>query len=101
MQTKIIEAIRNRNMLQIVCKGFSRTVEPYLIYESKEGRILLHGWQTEGEYDQTPPPDWCNLRIEDMTTVVILDQKYQSPHPEYKPRSKMFYRVIECTPTPP
>lgn len=60
LKNTIVAAIQDKNLLNVTCKGLNRTVEPYLIYESKAGDEILHSWQVSGEFDKTPPPDWCN-----------------------------------------
>lgn len=82
----------------MICKGINRTVEPYLIYESKAGDEILHSWQVSGDYDRTPPPDWCNLRMDEITAATVLAEHYAQPHPEYNPNSTRFHRVLVSTP---
>jgi hypothetical protein len=101
MKSTIIEAIQSRSLLEITCKGYNRVVEPYLLYESKAGGEILHSWQVDGEWDKTPPPDWCNLRLDEITSAVVLEQQYEFPRPEYNPSSTRFHRVIASTPVGP
>ena len=101
MKNTIIAAIKNRNLLNVTCKGLNRTVAPYLIYESKAGDEILHSWQVSGEFDRTPPPDWCNLRIDEITSATALAEHYGQPQPEYNPDSTRFHRVIVSTPKGP
>lgn len=98
MKSAIIEAIQGRNLLNVTCKGLNRTVEPYLISESKAGDEILHSWQVSGEFDRTPPPDWCDLRMDEITAATALAELYVQPHPEYNPNSTRFHRVIVSTP---
>jgi hypothetical protein len=67
MRQAIIESIQHRRRLRVVCKGLVRIVEPYLLFESKGGAEILHGWQVAGEFTETPPPDWCNLKLTDIS----------------------------------
>jgi hypothetical protein len=97
MKSTIVEAIKDRNLLNVICKGLSRTVEPYLIYESKSGDEVLHSWQVSGEFDRTLPPDWCDLRMDEITAATVAEH-YAQPHPEYNPNSTRFHRVLVSTP---
>ncbi len=98
MKATLIEAIQNRSLVRVICKGYTRVVQPYLLYESKSGNETLHGWQVSGEYDKTSPPDWCNLNLKYITAVTVLEDHYGQPHPDYNPNSKGFYRVLASTP---
>ena len=98
LKSTILKAIQNRNLLWVVYKGLAKVVEPYLLYESKSGDEILHGWQTSGEYDKSPPPDWCNLNLESINAATVLEDRYRQPHPHYNPNSKNFHRVIAFTP---
>jgi len=100
MKNTIIAAIQARNLLQVICKGYTRTVEPYLLYESKAGDEILHSWQVSGEWEKTPPPDWCNLRLDEITSATALAEHYDQPRPDYNPTSTRFHRVIVSTPAP-
>ena len=98
MKTTIIGAITDRRMLRVVYKGLTRIVEKYVLYRSQSGVEILHSWQTAGEYEITPPPDWCNLRLTNISSVTLLDERYEVPHPDYNPSSTQFHHVIASTP---
>ena len=83
--------------MEVRSKGLTRVLEPYLLTETKAGDVVLHGRQVRGEWVETPPPDWCDLRLEDIDAVTVLDERYEHPHPDYNPDSKKFYRVIVHT----
>ena len=91
-------AILSRNLLQVRGRGLTRIVEPYLLYESKAGALILHSWQVAGEFEESCPPDWCDLRLDEIYAVTVLDKRYERPHPDYNPNSKRFHRVIVYTP---
>ena len=94
----LVKAIEGREVVSLIHKGMKRIVEPYLIYETKAGKTLLHGWQTGGEWDKTPPPDWCNLHLDDISEVELLAKHYSAPHEGYNPEGPKFYRVLVATP---
>lgn len=66
MERRLCDAIRGRKVLTVSYKDLIRVVEPYLLYESKNGAVILHAWQVSGDYEKTPPPDWCNMTVEDI-----------------------------------
>jgi hypothetical protein len=94
MQDLICQAIRGKRLIEVTCKGRVRQVEPYLVFESKNGSAVLHSWQVSGEWDKSPPPDWCNLRIEDIDDVKILDRSYHRPHQGYNPDGPQFHTIL-------
>jgi hypothetical protein len=90
----IARAIAGRNLLRVVYHDGTRTVAPYLIYATKDETLVLHGWQVSGAYRTTPPPDWCNLRLSDISSATILPKTFSRPHRDYNPASPQFHRVI-------
>ena len=94
MQELICQAIRERRLIEVSCKGYARQLEPYLVYESKNRAVVLHSWQVGGQWDKTPPPDWCNLRVDDIENVELLDSHYVEPHAGYNPFSGQFHLVL-------
>jgi hypothetical protein len=71
-----------------------RVIEPYLVFESVEGDLLLHGWQRAGAFRRTPPPRWCNLRIQNIDAVKPRPERFGQPHRGYNPASTQFHRVL-------
>lgn len=94
MQDVICQTIREKRLLTVLYKDLERVVEPYLLYESKAGKLVLHSWQVDGEYEKTPPPDWCNMSLSDISSVTAMDRTFDQPHPDYNPESSRFHRVI-------
>lgn len=93
----LCQYIQEKWLLSVLYNGKERIVEPYLLFETKKGNRVLHSWQTEGEYDDTPPPDWCNMSLSGISRVVPLNDHFDKPHPDYNPGSPLFHRVICCT----
>ena len=94
MRDVICQAIRERRLLSVQYKGLDRVLEPYLLFESKSGDLILHSWQVEGDWEHSPPPDWSNLNLSDLSSVRPLDRTYAHPRPDYNPNSPRFHRVI-------
>lgn len=94
MRDTICRAIRERKLVSVQYKGLERIVEPYRLFETKSGDLVLHGWQVEGVWENTPPPDWCNPKLSDISSVRPLDRTYAHPRPDYNGDSPRFHRVI-------
>lgn len=90
----ITRAIDQHAVLRITDEAGARLIEPYLIFESAQGDMLLHGWQRGGAYRRTPPPHWCNLHLEDILAAELLPDHFKQPHRDYNPRSELFHRVL-------
>lgn len=94
MNDAVCRAIDGRCLVDVDYKGEGRIIEPYILFESADGAILIHGWQVEGAYVHTPPPDWCNLKMRHIGRLTILSRKFHQPQPGYNPHSRQFHRII-------
>jgi hypothetical protein len=90
----LTRAIDGHRLLRITDDAGARVIEPYLIFESAKGDMVLHGWQRSGAFRKTPPPRWCNLHVEDIFTIDVLPERFSKPHRDYNPHSTNFHRVI-------
>jgi predicted DNA-binding transcriptional regulator YafY len=88
----ISDAIRGRKVLTVRYRNTNRVVEPYLLYETKDGEVTLHGWQVSG--GSRLRADWCNLRISEISNATPTGQVYTQPHQGYKPSSSQFHLVL-------
>jgi hypothetical protein len=87
-------SILAKRLVRLVYRGGERTVEPYLLFATRAGDLVLHGWQVAGAWETTPPPHWSNLTLADVSSIVPLDRTYTEPHAGYNPDSPRFYRII-------
>jgi hypothetical protein len=78
----------------VIDEAGPRIVEPYLIFESAEGDMVLHGWLRSGEFRHSSPPHWCNLHLDDVLAAEVLWEEFDHPHPDYNPHSPLFHRVV-------
>jgi hypothetical protein len=94
IEQQLILAIKNRRKITLVSGGCNRKIEPYLLYRSSNGQILLNGWQYDGESNSTPPPDWINVRLDSIEWVKIKEKTFGTTKQGYNPQSKAFKTVI-------
>ncbi len=94
MNDQICDAIAKKQIIKVIYNEAERIVEPYLLFETAKGKLILHSWQLEGSWEKTPPPDWCNMSLEKISSITPLDKFYKSPQPEYNPHSNRFYKII-------
>lgn len=86
--------IRGRKQVKTTYRGLIFVFEPYLLFESKKGDILLHGYKLSGEYETQPPPHWCHLNLKDINDYQIIGN-YAQPTPGYNPNSVQFFNILE------
>jgi hypothetical protein len=91
---QLTRAIDGRHVVRLTDEAGERVVEPYLIFESAKGDMLLHSWQIAGAFRRTPPPHWCNLHLDDIVAVRRLPERFVQPQRDYNPRSAHFHHVI-------
>ena len=88
------QPILAKQLVSLVYRGGDRTLEPYLLFATRAGDLVLHGWQVDGAWETTPPPHWANLTLADVTSIVPLDRTFTEPHPGDNPESPRFHRII-------
>lgn len=90
----ITQAIDERRLLLITDETGPRLIEPYLLFESLEGDMLLHGWQQAGAFRVLPPPHWCDIHVGDIRNIEMLSEHFPGPHRDYSPEQAKFHRVL-------
>ncbi|MDO8542599.1 MAG: hypothetical protein Q7S40_19335 [Opitutaceae bacterium] len=86
--------ISEKAVISVVYEGGTRVVEPYLVYESKDGNRVLHSWQQSGAWKHSPPPDWANLSVSKISSITPTEKSFDQPHPDYNPQSDRFHHVL-------
>jgi hypothetical protein len=90
----LCKAIAKRAVLSIRYGNGNRVVEPYLVFESKDGKQFLHGWQVSGAWDESPPPTWCTLALDEISSFSPTGANFRQPHQGYNPTSNHFHIVL-------
>jgi hypothetical protein len=90
----LTRAIDSHRLVVVTDEAGMRVIEPHLIFESKSGDMLLHGWQRSGAFRSTPPPRFCNLHLDDILAVRLGPERFAGAHDGYNPRSAHFHRVL-------
>jgi hypothetical protein len=76
-------------------KTLVRVVEPYALYPTKDGSLILESRLIDGDSQETPPPHWCPIPLAEITAVTLEDKTFP-PHDTYKPTSKRYTRALCC-----
>lgn len=83
MNTTVIAAINNHNLLSFFYRGYPRTVEPHTYGLTKNGDERLRAYQTSGQSESGKVPDWKIFKIEEMENVELLSGKFGEPEQGY------------------
>ena len=80
---QIIQAIENRNRLEIDYGAGQRTVEPHTYGNNKNGNDLLRVYQLEGASASGHPEGWKLLVVNDIRSGYSTSQIFADPRPGY------------------
>ncbi len=88
MLEQIKAAIRDRNLLRIDYHPGFRTVEPHTVGRGSDGHLLLRVFQRGGASASGENERWKLFRVDQMRSLVVLDEVFDGPHPGYRKGDK-------------
>lgn len=83
MDTEIVNAIRNQNLIEFYYDGGSRTVEPHCYGLTTAGNEGLRAFQVDG-YSSSGKMGWKMFDMDKASSLTVLDDSFSSPRPGYK-----------------
>lgn len=86
--SSIIEAINNKQKLEIYYDGGVRIVEPYCYGNGTSGNDLLRAFQTNGYSKSGEPTGWKLMITNEMKNIEILDEIFEHNNSQYKRNDK-------------
>jgi hypothetical protein len=89
-EEKIREAILKRRRLSFTYDGGTRMVDPYILGDDAEGRLLLSAVQVSGGSSA----GFRTFSVDAIAAVAVTGQKFFGNHPDYNPRDRLFARVL-------
>lgn len=92
MNTDIIAAIGNLNVIEFYYEGELRVVEPHCYGETTAGNEGLRAYQTDG-YSSTGKFGWKMYDMGKADDVAITDQTFDGPRDGYKRGDKGMSRI--------
>lgn len=92
MRNKIIDAIKNQNLVSLYYDGGLREVEPYCFGVSSQGNDLLRVYQISG-YSNSNKMGWKLLSFNNIKTIEILEEKFENIRSEYKRGDKVMTSI--------
>lgn len=95
MNTTIVEAIRDKKVLELRYHNYSRIVEPHAYGRDKNGDEILRCFQTSGGSDSGERVAWKLLKVHDIFSLHITRETFK-PRAEYRSNDKaMAYIFIQ------
>ena len=93
MNSEIVQAVSQRQLLQLNYDGFVRTVEPHAYGVSARGHEVMRVWQTSGGSAKGEPVGWKLLRLDEARGVTAPPERFQGPRPGYKRGDRAMERI--------
>jgi hypothetical protein len=92
MNKKVIEAIKNLNVIEFYYEGELRVVEPLCYGETTAGNEGLRAYQIDG-YSSTGKFGWKMYDLRKADDILITDQTFGRPRDGYKRGDKGISRI--------
>jgi hypothetical protein len=94
MNPFVMQAIQQRNVLELRYHGYSRIVEPHAYGRDKDGDEILRCYQTAGGSESGERAGWKLLKVRDVFSLHLTNSTF-SARPEYKRNDKAMIYVFE------
>lgn len=91
----LLQAITERRVVVFNYDGRRRVVEPHAYGDSRRGRGLLRGYETDAsETDPaTRPPGWALFSVSKMGDVELSDRTFAEPRAGYRRGDRKMLRI--------
>lgn len=94
VEESFIAAANGRVLCELYDRsGHSRTVEPYMVYESTRGKRLFHCFQIDGYSKSGKQVGWKNPEVKSFVRATVTERHFR-PRPEYNPGNATMFPVI-------
>lgn len=95
VQSRICEAIQNRQVLRFHYQGQIRIVEPFTLgYMKGTGNSCLSAYQIGGFSKSQRYPPWGLYKINEIRNLVVTNQLAQNWRLGYNPRDSRMTRIL-------
>lgn len=93
MNNLLVNAIRNKEILELRYHGYSRIVEPHAYGVDKHGNEKLRCYQIAGGSVSNDPVDWKILKVAEIHSIHTTGRQFSSARPDYKRNDKAMQRI--------
>jgi hypothetical protein len=90
----IIQAIREKRLLEIRYHNFFRLVEPHCYGRNKKGDYILRCYQIAGGSVSGSPSDWKLLLQDEMKSITMTGNGFSGPRPSYKYKDPAMQSIV-------
>ena len=94
MDSDIVNAIRNQNLIEFYYDGGSRTVEPHCYGLTTAGNEGLRAYQVDG-FSSSGTLGWKMFDLSKATRIDVLTTTFASPRIGYKRGDRGMSRIFE------
>ncbi len=94
MNSIVIQAIRQREVLELRYHGYSRFVEPHAYGRDKDGDEIMRCYQTSGGSESGERVGWKLLKVREVYSLHVSNSNF-SVRPEYKRNDKAMVYIFE------
>ncbi|MDK2789621.1 MAG: hypothetical protein PWP15_128 [Methanothermococcus sp.] len=97
MYNKIITAINEKRKLKIIYNGGdARTIEPHCYGNDTYDQKKLRAYQIKGDSNSGEASGWKLFIVENISSVNLLDERFEKPRPGYNPQGDTQIPHIIC-----
>ena len=93
MDLRVCQAIATRALLMFGYRGVVRVVEPHLYGRNTAGHDALSAWMRPGWSRTDPDGGWRMFLTEDLASLSILPEQFDTPRPDYNAADPHFEAV--------
>jgi predicted DNA-binding transcriptional regulator YafY len=99
-QNTLCAAIQSENLISFYYNGDNapgqRLVEPHMVAYTTAGNLVLSAWFLGGATESQEGQGWREYRLDAMTNLVVLPQRFAGPRPGYNPNGGKKLRNVQC-----
>jgi hypothetical protein len=79
LESLLCKAIRAKQVIRIRYQNemYNRTFEPYIVYRSPTGKVLVHGRQTRDDSNPMQGNDRRSFEVGRLNSVVLIEETFQ------------------------
>lgn len=84
MHATLIEAIKERRVIQFIYRRHLRVIEPHMLAANELGHYVLSGWFIAG-YSRESTLGWREYFVAGISQLQVTDATFPGPRPGYNP----------------
>lgn len=94
MREMIMQAIREKRVLDVRYHDYFRTIEPHAFGQNRKGRYILRCYQTAGGSVSGSPADWKLLLLDEVRSIAMNGAFFPGPRFGYKRGDQAIERIF-------